>query len=217
MRSSKAYSKSQGAAKDSVIIIGAGGHGKVIADIVEQSGDIVKGFLDDNLHLSGKFVGYPILGMVKDYICYPEERFIIGIGNAEIRERIAESMKGCHFYTAIHPDAVISPLDVTIEEGTVIMAGTVVNAGGKIGKHCIINTSSVVEHDNQIEDYVHISVGAKLAGNVHIGRKSWIGIGATISNNITICQDCMIGAGAVVVGDIKESGKYVGVPVKQLF
>ncbi|HIX81308.1 MAG TPA: hypothetical protein H9980_04960 [Candidatus Erysipelatoclostridium merdavium] len=92
------------------------------------------------------------------------------------------------------------------------MANAVVNPGASIGKHCIINTSAVVEHDNIIEDYVHISVGAKIAGTVHIGKRTWIGIGATVKNNISICNDCMIGASGVVVKDILIPGTYIGVP-----
>ena len=107
-------------------------------------------------------------------------------------------------------------MDVEIGQGTVVMANAVINAGARIGAHCIINTSAVVEHDNRIADFVHISVGAKLAGTVSVGKRSWVGIAACVSNNIHICDDCMIGAGAVVIKDIEESGTYVGVPVKKI-
>lgn len=194
-----------------VIIIGASGHGKVIADIILSSGDNVVGFLDDNPEVK-EFIGFPVLGKLEDYSKYPEAEFIIAIGNADIRERIAEKMKGVRFYTAVHPSAVISSIDTVIGEGTAIMANTVVNAGSTVGRHCIINTSAVVEHDNTIEDFAHISVGAHLAGTVHIGRKTWIGVGATVKNNISICSDCMIGAGTVVISNINEKGTYIGVP-----
>ena len=91
-----------------------------------------------------------------------------------------------------------------------------VNPGAVIGEHCIVNTGSIVEHDNQIENYVHISVGAKLAGTVTIGENTWVGIGAVVINNLTVCGDCMIGAGAVVVRNITESGTYVGVPARKM-
>lgn len=194
-----------------VIIIGASGHGKVIADIILSSGDNVVGFLDDNPN-SMEFIGFPVLGKSEDYSKYFEAEFIIAIGNAVIRECIADKMKGVRFYTAVHPSAVISSIDTVIGGGTAIMANAVVNAGSSVGRHCIINTSAVVEHDNTIDDFAHISVGAHLAGTVHIGRKTWIGIGATVKNNITICPDCMIGAGATVVSDINEKGTYIGVP-----
>lgn len=200
---------------EKVIIIGASGHGKVIADIIEKSGDSIIGFLDDNENLGEKFVSYPVLGNVDNYIKYLKCKFIIAIGNATIREKLSEKLCGVEWYTAIHPTAVIANLDTTISEGTVIMANAVINSGAQIGRHCIINTGAIIEHDNKLDDFVHISVGAKLAGTVHVGRRTWIGIGATVSNNVNICNDCMIGAGAVVVKDINVSGTYMGVPAKR--
>ena len=94
------------------------------------------------------------------------------------------------------------------------MANAVINSGTYIGRHCIINSASVVEHDNYISDFVHISVGAKVAGTVDIGARTWGGIGACINNNLSICSDCMIGAGTVVVKNIEKSGAYMGVPAK---
>ncbi len=198
-----------------VIIIGASGHGKVVADIIEKSEDLILGFLDDNPELSGTFVAYPVLGKVEQYINYPEAEFVVAIGNPVIRKKIVKKMNGVKWYTAIHPEAIISNIETRVGEGTVIMANAVISAGAKIGNHCIINTASVVEHDNLVEDYVHISVGAKVAGTVHIGESTWVGIGAVISNNLNICHDCMIGAGAVVVKNIIESGTYIGVPARK--
>ena len=100
--------------------------------------------------------------------------------------------------------------------GTVVMAGAVINCCTKIGKGCIINTGSTIDHDNLIEDYVHISPGAHLAGTVNVGRGTWLGIGSIVSNNINITGDCKIGAGTVVVMDITELGTYVGVPSRRL-
>lgn len=195
-----------------VVIIGAGGHGKVVADIVKKSGDEVLGFLDDNPELSDRFAGFPVLGRIKEYRKFSNAVFTVAIGNAGIRERIVTDLKDAVWHTVIHPTAVISSIDTEIGEGTVIMANAVVNAGTRIGRHCIINTGAIVEHDNRIHDFVHVSVGAKLAGTVTVGKSTWIGIGATISNNLSICSDCMIGAGAVVIKDISEAGVYTGVP-----
>ena len=185
-----------------VIIIGASGHGKVVADIIRANGDEVIGFLDDDRNKS-------VLGTVEAYGSYSEAEFVIGIGNTEIRQSI--SRLPLNWYTAIHPSAVISP-GIEIGEGTVIMANAVVNADAYIGKHCIINTGAIVEHDNKIFDYAHISVGAKLGGTVNIGQGTWIGIGAVVSNNLNICSGCIVGAGAVVIKDISEKGTYVGIP-----
>lgn len=189
-----------------VVIIGASGHGKVVADIVRSSGDTVVGFLDDNQDAD-------VLGNIAEFNKYLDCEFVIAIGSAEIREKISHNkMK---YYTAIHPSAIISP-SATIGEGTVIMPYAVVNADAKIGKHCIINTSAVVEHDDVIEDFVHISVGAKLGGIVHVGKLTWVGIGSCVKQCINICDNCMIGAGSVVVKDITDSGTYCGVPATRM-
>ena len=140
-----------------VILIGASGHGKVVADIVHFSGDRVLGFLDDGADMDS-FCGYPILGKSADYAAFPEARFVISIGNSEARRRIAGAMPSARWYTAVHPHAVISPMDTKVQEGTVIMANAVINPGARIGKHCIVNTGAIVEHDNIVEDFVHISV-----------------------------------------------------------
>lgn len=199
----------------SVIIIGASGHGKVIADIIQKSGDKVYGFLDDNTELNDAFLGFPVLGTIDSYKKYCNiVEFVIAIGDAKIRNAISKKLQDANIYTAIHPTAVISNLDVTIGKGTVIMANAVINSGSQIGAFCIINTGAIVEHDNVIEDYVHVSVGAKLAGTVYVGKYTWIGIGAVVSNNLKICENCVIRAGAVVVENIIKSGSYQGVPAK---
>ena len=199
-----------------VIIIGAGGHAKVIADIVIKNNDILLGFLDDNIE-TGTYIieNYKVIGTIPNCVKYSEEtEFIIGIGNNYTRKKIAD-MYDLKYYTAIHPNAIIS-IDVKIYEGTTIMAGTCINAGAIIGKHCIINTGAIIEHDNNIKDYVHISPNAALAGTVKIGQLTQIGIGATVKNNINICSNCVIGAGAVVVQNIEEAGTYIGIPCKKM-
>jgi len=198
-----------------VIIIGAGGHGKVIADIVLSSGDRVLGFLDDCAKETG-LPEIPVLGAVRSYFQYPEAEFVIAIGNATVRQKIAEKMHGVIWYTAIHPRAVVSPLGVTIGEGSVVMANAVINPGTTIGRHCIVNTAASIDHDNYICDFAHVSVGARLAGTVRVGERTWVGIGAIISNNISVCSDCLLGAGSVVVKDVVEAGTYAGVPVRRI-
>lgn len=188
-----------------VIIIGASGHGRVIADIIKKSGDKVLGFLDDDTSKC-------VLGKVDECKKFADKYFIIGIGNNEVRRRIAEKYSGLKYYTAIHPAAVIAE-HVTIGQGTAIMAAAVVNDNAKIGNHCIINTSAVVEHDNIISDYVHISPGAVLCGTVTVGTNVHIGANAVVKNNITIAGDVQIGCGGAVVKNIKKAGTYIGVPV----
>lgn len=198
-----------------VIVIGAGGHGKVIADIIHKSDDILVGFLDDGLPIGTTILGYEVLGKIEEAVKHQEEcEFIIGIGNNTTREKISASYD-LKWYTAIHPTAQIG-LDVTIQAGTVVMANAVINPSSVIGRHCIINTGSIVEHDNVIEDFVHLSPHATLCGTVKIGRRTHVGAGAIVKNNLSICSDCLVGAGCVVVKSILEKGIYVGVPAKRL-
>ncbi len=194
-------------------IVGASGHGKVVADIARKNGYNEIIFLDDdeNIHECG---GYPVVGKSSE-VRKMEIDVIVGIGNANVRKRIQESIPDEKLATLIHPHAVVAE-DVVIGAGTVVMAGAVINSGARIGRGCIINTCSSVDHDCEVGDYVHIAVGSHLCGNVYVGEETWIGAGATVSNNVSICPDCMIGAGAVVIKDIKETGTYVGVPVKSL-
>lgn len=195
-----------------VVIIGAGGHAKVIADIIIKRGETLVGFLDD--HLSGIVLGYPILGTLSDINKYEDCMFTIGIGDNHIRKKIAES-QNLKWYTAIHPAACIGD-EVEIGEGSVVMARAVINPSAKVGKHCIINTASVVEHDNIIEDYTHISPSATLCGTVRVGTMTQVGAGATIKNNISVCSGCIVGAGAVVVKNLTEPGIYIGVPAEKI-
>lgn len=200
----------------SVVIIGASGHGKVIADIIVNSGDKVLGFLDDADDVQGKkIIGFPVLGKIADYDNYRDCEFVIAIGNPYIREKISNELP-VKWYTAIHPTAVISSLDVEIGEGTVIMANAVVNPSARIGKHCIINTGAIVEHDNILEDYVHLSPNVTLAGIVKVGKSTHIGAGSCTKQVLNIASDCIIGAGSVIVKDITESGTYVGVPARKI-
>lgn len=194
-------------------IIGASGHGKVIADIARRIGYSEIVFFDDDesIHECG---GYPVVGKSSEAGTI-DVNVIVGIGNAGVRERIQESVDENKIVTLIHPDAVVAD-DVVIDAGTVVMAGAVINPGTHIGKGCIINTCSSVDHDCTVGDYVHVAVGSHLCGTVTVGDGTWIGAGATVSNNISICSDCMIGAGAVIVNDIKKSGTYVGVPAKRV-
>ena len=199
---------------NSLIIIGAGGHGRVIADIAIKIGYTDIKFVDDNEN--GSCMGFPIIGTTNDIESLNNGKtdFVIGIGNNVIRKKIAESYN-VNWVTLIHPSAQIS-VNVTIGKGTVIMALAVVNANTTICKHCIINSSSVVEHDNIIKDYVHISPKAALGGTVQIGEKTHVGIGATVKNGISICDNCIIGAGSVVVKSIYDEGIYIGVPSGRL-
>lgn len=197
-----------------LIIIGAGGHGKVIADIALKNGYENIYFVDDNA--TGIVMGFPIIGTSNeiDHLDDGNTDFIIGIGNNAIRKVIAETYY-VNWVSIVHPAAQIA-FNAEIGKGTVVMANAAVNVCAKIGEHCIINTGAIVEHDNVIENYAHISPNVALGGTVRIGALTHIGIGVTVKNNINICSDCTIGAGTVVIRDIKKSGTYIGVPAEKI-
>ena len=196
-----------------LIIIGAGGHGKVIADAALKNGYTNICYIDD--HATGDVMGFPIIGTSADIerLNDGSTDFIIGIGNNAIRKTVAEKYN-VNWVSIVHPSAQIA-FNAEIGKGTVIMANAVVNVCATVGEHCIINTGAIIEHDNVIENYVHISPNVALGGTVRIGSLTHVGIGATVKNNTEICSECTIGAGAVVVKNIKEPGTYVGVPIKK--
>lgn len=199
-----------------LIIIGASGHGKVIADIALRNGYENIVFLDDADHIH-ECARFPVVGKTS-MISNMDGDAIVAIGNANIRERIQERIQKqerIKIATLIHPNAVISRR-VEIGEGSVVMAGAVINSDVVIGTGCIINTGASVDHDCKVGDFAHISVGAHVAGTCCIGQRTWIGAGATVSNNLNICGDCMVGAGAVVIRNIEESGTYVGCPARKI-
>ena len=192
-------------------IIGASGHGKVVADIAKLNGyrDIV--FFDDDRNVK-ECLGFPVMGTSLEAT---EGEVFVAIGNCEIRKRLMEFYNDRVQPILIHPNAIVAD-SATLEKGTVVMAGAVINPDAKIGKGCIINTCSSVDHDCIIHDYVHIAVGAHICGTVSIDEFTWIGAGATVINNLSICKSCMIGAGAVVVSNIERKGTYIGVPARTI-
>ena len=199
-----------------LLILGGGGHGRVVADIARLNGYEDIGFLDDSTDCGN--LPFPRLGKCGEAVRYVSDGdFIVAIGNAAVRrtfqERIAAA--GGNLVTLVHPRAVVASSAV-IGRGSVVMAGAVINPDARIGKGVIINTAGTVDHDCEVGDFAHVSVGAHLCGTVTVGPETWIGAGATVINNISICGSCMIGAGAVVVKDIGQAGTYVGVPAELL-
>ena len=200
-----------------LVILGASGHGKVAADIASLNGYESIVFLDDDT--SKKTNGsYPVVGTISEFITKMQGNgsssidfdVFVAIGNNRVRMDITEKLT-IEPATLIHPAAVIDRTAV-IHSGSIVMAGAIVNADAFVGHGCIINTGSTVDHDCRLSDHVHISPGAHIAGTVNIGRRTWFGVGSCCVNNVNIAPDCIIGAGAVVIGDINESGTYIGCP-----
>lgn len=199
-----------------LLIIGASGHGKVIANMASDSKlwDEIS-FLDD-YKVGQEVLGFNVMDSSINAIQYIEEYdFIVGIGDADIREEITKRLKeiGATIATVVHPSAIVG-LDVSIGQGTVIMPNCVINPPVYIGEGCIVNTGASIDHDCVIADYVHLSPGVVLGGAVHIGYSTWLGVGVVAINNINISSNCVIGAGAVVIHSLSQEGKYIGVPAK---
>lgn len=201
-------------------ILGASGHGKVIADAALLSGKWVQVVFFDDAYPSVQSVGdWPIVGTTADLINQSDlyNGAVVAIGNNDIRLLKQQLLEqgGCQIVSIVHPAATVSPR-VAIDRGTVVMAGAVINPFSIIGQSCIINSNSVVEHDCILERGVHISPGCLLAGGVKIGTRSWIGIGSCIKQLISVCDNVIVGAGTVVVKDITEKGTYVGAPARKV-
>lgn len=200
-----------------IVLIGAGGHSKVIQDIINKSKDMKLSAIVDDVYNET---------IIKDSITYGpihflneininDFKFCIAIGNNRIRNKLFTSLNIPldRYTTFIHPSAIISP-SAKIGNGTVIMPGAVINSDVDIGIHCIINTCAVIEHDNFISNYAHISPNATLAGTVKIGEGTQVGAGATIIQGKSIGDWSTIGAGAVVIENVIDNVTVVGVPAK---
>jgi sugar O-acyltransferase (sialic acid O-acetyltransferase NeuD family) len=204
-----------------LVIWGASGHARVVADIVRITRNFnIVGFMD-SVDLSRKgtdFCGAPILGGEEqlEFLHKNEVRHLfLGIGDCQARLSLAATIShfGFELATIIHPRATVSK-DVFLGPGTVVMAGAVVNPASTIGENVIVNTSASIDHDCVIENGVHIGPGAHLGGGVTIGQGTWVGIGAIIKDKIRIGKGAIIGAGAVVLKDIPENVIAFGVPAK---
>lgn len=193
------------------ILLGAGGHAKVIIDLIYKRGE--ECLLFDDIKQPGETVlESKIVGPLDCCKKYRNNKAVIAVGNNKIRKSISGKYD-LNYSVYIHPSAEIGH-DVVIGEGTVIMAKTVINSGCKIGRHCIVNTGAIIDHDCTIEDYVHICPGVNLAGSVIVEELCWIGIGSVLINNIRIGKNITLGGGAVVNRDLRESGIYVGCPAR---
>jgi len=197
-------------------IVGAGGHGRVVAEIAAAVGYKDICFVDSSFPkiktaLSRDIVGADLSAVNSDYHVFvalgDNKARMIQIERAVAENRILPNL--------VHPAAVISE-NVTMEAGTVVMAGVIVNSGTRIGVGVILNTRSTIDHDCVIEDGAHIAPGALLAGGVHVGRGSWVGIGALVRENVHIGSNAIVGAGTLVLHDVVPETCVVGRPARRL-
>lgn len=200
------------------LIIGAGGHAKVVIDLFRAAGlhDIV-GLIDSGA--PGTLVnGVPVIGGDGDLARLLAEGIghaHVAIGNNRTRLRIARALQGQGFVlaNAVSPSAVLSA-SVVLGEGIAVMAGAVVNAESRLGDACILNTRASLDHDGSIGEGAHVAPGCALAGNVSIGRLAFLGVGTSVIPGIEIGEEAIIGAGSCVVRPIPAHAKAFGVPAK---
>lgn len=200
-----------------IIILGSGGHGKVVKELAESCGYEVIGFVGDNKPVGTRILDKKILCKVEDIESLKGETLnvAVAIGANTVRGKRAKQMLERGFVTPslVHPSCVFSK-SAGLGMGTVVMGGTVINADAYIGDFCIINTGATVDHDCRIGDFCHISPGANLSGEVTIRDYTWVGVGAAVRECTTIGKHVMIGGSAFVACDIPDNVTAVGVPAK---
>jgi sugar O-acyltransferase (sialic acid O-acetyltransferase NeuD family) len=201
-----------------LVLLGAGGHGKVVGEIAElmQEWDDIE-FLDDRFPGVSEHLNWKVTGKFLDYDKFDklEAEFGVSIGDNHIRLNFIEKLsnEGYHCPRFIHPAATVSK-NVKVGDASVIMPNVTINIDCIVEEACIINTASIIEHDCTIQKGAHISPGAKLGGGVKVGKYSWIGIGASIIPNVKIGNKVTIGAGSVVINDIEDGITVAGNPAK---
>lgn len=195
-----------------LLILGAGGNGKVCAEIASLSKKYEEiCFLDDNSSIKD-VLGFKVIGRIKQWKEFSDYDYFVSIGDNIIRGELIESIN-CLLTTLIHPTATVSS-HAKVSDGTVIMAGAIIMPGSSIGRGCIINNGTTVDHDCIIDNFAHLSPGVNIAGGSVVGKFTWIGLGANIINNVNIGNNVIVGAGATVIRNIDNDTIAVGVPAK---
>lgn len=194
-----------------VVIIGAGGHAKVVISALVALHQEIVGVFDDNEHLWNKRVqGVQISGPISNLKAREGSQAVIAIGDNKIRRRVALEMD-LPWITVQHPTSVISPT-AHVWPGAVIMAGAIIQPDSQVGQHSIVNTAAVIEHDCEIGAFVHVGPGVKLAGGVCVEEDVFLGLGACVLPRVRVGAGSTVGAGAVVVRDVQPGSTVVGVP-----
>ena len=200
-----------------LVVIGGGGHAKVVIATARAVGYEVTGILDEDETKYGKFIlDVPIIGGLDLLRSGMYERAVIAIGDNRERQRIAHYYKGfCTWVTLIHPFSFVHST-CSIGDGTVAFAGVVIHPESIIGEHCIVNTSALVGHDCFLGDFVHIGPGVRLTGGAKVEEGAFVGTGAVVIPKRTVGAWSVVGAGAVVIKDVRPYSKVVGVPAKEI-
>lgn len=204
-----------------VILIGAGGHAKVLIEALRLANIPIVGIVDAQPDLRGtSILGVPVVGGddVIDRHSPEQVMLVNAIGSIRQPERRVSLFetyhrKGYRFQSVVHPSAVIS-LETLLGEGAQVMAGVIIQPGVRVCRNTIVNTRTSIDHDCIICDHAHLAPGVTLSGGVTVGRGSHIGAGATVIQGITIGSGSMVGAGAVVIRDVPDGATVMGVPAK---
>jgi sugar O-acyltransferase (sialic acid O-acetyltransferase NeuD family) len=201
-----------------LIILGAGGHGKVAADCAEATGIYDSIVFLDALYPDECLVGdWPILEKPENVSMFNNGNtdFFVAIGNNFVREKVLNELlqDNLHVVSLIHPKSTVSRYAL-IAHGVMVCASATINPMAKIGVGSIINTAASIDHDCVIGEYAHISVGVRLAGNVVVGSNSFVGINSCAIQGVTIGKNCMLGAGATLISDLPDNTTAVGTPAK---
>lgn len=204
-----------------IIIIGAGGHARVVADALLLAGERVIGFADSDPEKHGRRIfGVPVLGDDGILARYSAESVLLangigGTGTGNVRVVVQQELqsRGWRFASVRHPRAIVSPF-ATLAAGTQLFAASVVQAGAELGEGCVVNTAGVVEHDVRLGAWTHVAPRALVCGDVMIGRRCHVGAGAVVRQGLSIGDDTVIGAGAVVLRDSAGGGMLIGVPAR---
>lgn len=205
---------------EGVFVFGASGHAKVVIDAIERRGASQVLFVcDDAREKHGtRLMGYPVTDRDELLARRPETRTgVVGIGDNTARMHVAAWLteQGCTLTRVVHPAASIAR-EVEIDDGTVIMAGCVVNSGTRLGRNVIVNTGATVDHDCSVGDGVHIAPGSHVCGGVSIGAGTLIGAGTTIIPGVRVGSRALIGAGSTVLRDIADGARAGGNPCRSL-
>lgn len=208
-----------------LLIVGGGGHGKVVADVARACGHEVVGFVDSDPEKLGRVVepgGARVVLAQEELLAVREAReelpggataLAIAVGDNAARLQLAQRLAPWPLPVLVHPSAVVSP-SARLGDGAVVFACAVVNAEARVGTAGIVNTAAVVEHDCVVGDGAHVSPGAVLAGGVRVGVRAWIGAGAVLIPGVRVGADAVIGAGAVVLRDVPDGVTVAGVPAR---
>ncbi len=205
-----------------LVIAGASGHARVVADVVRSRDDRrVVGFLAPDLPPGASVDGDPVLGdddeLAEIARAGGADGWVCGMGdNARRRgvtERLGSLAPELPNPAVVHASATIAP-GVVLGAGTVVMAGVVINVGTSIGRGCVVNTSASVDHDGEISDFANLSPGVVLGGGCRVGSGSFVGLGAKVIHNVTIGRDTVVGAGALVTRDLPDNVVAYGIPAR---